>query len=409
MLSRYKSILLLFSTLLLSATIVVGQKCLDTKELLLLPGKLLEAKSNPFGSSELELTPSERVTATKNLNTIKSATLKNFKISGGIAKIDYRVNDKYYFGSYFHRTYKYSLTFYMYLCVNGKQIVSDEYGNDLAITINPDLPYYFKAPSLEYENGFYADPKKFEGPTIGLFSYLVFENKEMVNIIQNGVGYVEENKGGSDAYDKAVDIFRTWYIPQKGKKPLIEVTRKEYLENLLEFYERERISQTKKYERLMNESTRYMAEYEKSGNKAMYQSHLENKNKATKEIEAVRARSASKAATVSGILKSNTEEWLKQPAQISPQIRNNSFCDDAGDFKKTGYFTFRTFYDRPDGNIVYKWSPEYFNQQLQNPAVPLLLSVRMRYKRNSDFSSGLMNDYIKNLDFDAISKILLVK
>ena len=69
MLSRYKSILLLFSTLFLSATIVVGQKCVDTKELLSLPGKLVESKSNPFGGSELELNPSERATATKNLNT----------------------------------------------------------------------------------------------------------------------------------------------------------------------------------------------------------------------------------------------------------------------------------------------------------------------------------------------------
>lgn len=409
MLSRYKSILLLFSTLLLSATIVVGQKCVDTKELLSLPGKFVESKSNPFGGSELELNPSERATATKNLNTIKSATLKNFKISGGTAQIGYRVNDKYYFGSYYHRTYKYVLSFYMYLCVDGKRLTSDEYGNDLVITVNPDLHYYFIAPNLEYENGFYADPKKFEGPMIGVFSYLVFENKDMVNIIQNGTGFVEQNMGGSDAYDIHPDIHRTWFIPQKGKKALVEVTRKEYLHNLLEFYERERISQTKKYERLINESIRYMAEYEKSGNKAMYQSHLENKNNATKEIEAIRNRSTTKATTVSGILKSNTEEWLNHPARISPQIRNNSFCDDASDYKKTGYFTFRSFYDRPDGNIVYKWAPEYFNQQLQAPAVPLLLSVRMRYKKNSDFSAGLMNDYIKNLDFDAISKVLLVK
>lgn len=386
-----------------------AQKCIDTRELLIIPGKLVESKSNALAGADSDLSPSEKITASKNLNTIKAAALKNFKISGGNAKIDYRFNDKNYFGTAAHRTYKFVLSFYMYLCVNGKQIVSDEYGNDLMITVNPNLPYYFNAPGLEYENGFYADPKKTDGPAIGVFSYLVFENKDMVNIIQNGAGFVEENKGGSDAYDKGVDIHRTWYISQKGKKPLAIVTRKEYLENLLEFYSREEISQTKKFERITNEALKYMAQYEKSGNKAMYQSHLENKNKAQKEIELIRSRSLAKTSTVTQLLKNSPEEWLKQPARISPQIRNNNFCDDPNDFNKTGYFTFHSFYDRSDGNFVYKWAPDYFNQQLQAPAVPLLLSIRMRYKKNSEFSAALMNDYVKNLDFDAMSKILLAK
>lgn len=383
-----------------------SQPCVDTKELLLLPGKHVEHKMNPIGGFVSDFSVAEKATALKVLNNIKAIALKNFKLSGGQAQSNFHFQEKYYFGPYYHSSYQYRLSFYQFMCVNGKQLTSDEYGNDLQITVNPSLPYFFTPPTNDYETGFYMNGESSSGPLIDIFRYITFiDNVSIDDRIASGT-FSEQYQGGSDAYDKQGDVHRTWYLAQKGKRVLEPVSRKEYLNSLLVFYDREVLKLGKKHQRLLNESKEYMAKYEKNGNKAMYQSHLENKQKAEKELENIQMRKAAKAGLVQKLLQSQTEEWLRQPAKIDPAIRNHSYCDNADDFRTSGYFTFRSFCELPKGLFIYKWSPDYFKQQSSTPAEPLLISVRLRYKKDNAFSEGILKMYMSGLELSVLQKIV---
>jgi len=105
-------------------------------------------------------------------------------------------------------------------------------------------------------------------------------------------------------------------------------------------------------------------------------------------------------------LKSINESWLQQPAVINPKIRNSSYCDSDDDFKKTGYFTFTHFSDTESGDLVYKWNPDYFKEQLQSPAAPLFIRVSFRFKAKTMFSTNIRDNFMKNLDFLSISKLV---
>lgn len=383
-----------------------AQPCADTKELLLLPGKHVESKSNSIGGYVSDFSGANKTNALKVLTKVKSIAINNFKLYGGQAQSNFNFLDKYYFGSYFHGSYQYRLSFYQFMCVNGKQVTSDEYGNDLLITINPPMNYFFTPPTSDYETGFYANGETATGPLIEIFRYLTFDGNISIDDLIAGEQYVEQYKGGSDAYDKQGDIHRIWYFSQKDKKVLTTVTRKEYLKNLLVFYDLELLKLGKKQLRLLNEAKEYMAKYEKNGNKQMYQSHLENKTRVEKELELMKVRKDLKAGIVLKLLQSQSEEWLKQPARIDPGIRNNSYCESADDFKATGYFTFRSFSDDPRALIIYKWNETYFKQHLSAPAEPLLISVRLRYKKDNAFSAGILNGYMSGLDLKAIQKLV---
>lgn len=382
-----------------------AQPCANTKELLLLPGKHVESKSNSIGGFVSDFSAANKTHAIKVLTKVKAIAVNNFNLSGGQAQSNFNFLDKYYFGSYFHSSYQYRLSFYQFMCVNGKQVTSDEYGNDLLITINPPLNYFFTAPTSDYETGFYANGESGNGPLIDIFRYLTFEGNVSIDDLMAGEKFVEQYKGGSDAYDKQGDIHRTWYFTQRDKKVLTTVSRKEYLNNLLVFYDLELLKLGKKQLRLLNEAKEYMAKYEKNGNKAMYQSHLENKQRADKELDLMKVRKDRKAAIVLELLRSQSEEWLKQPARIDPGIRNNSYCESADDFKATGYFTFRSFSDNPRALIIYKWNETYFKQLLSAPAEPLLISVRLRYKKDNAFSAGILKGYMSGLDLKAIQRL----
>lgn len=389
-------------------TSLYAQDCKESDDLLDKPGKFIEDK-HPIGGFVSDYSAAEKSVALKILNALKKNCLKNFTLSGGVAKDGFNFEQKLFFGNYYHATYEYRLLFYDYSCVNGKAEESSEYGVDLEITANPSVYHYFDPESIRYFGGYYADASKNSGPYIGIFQYLVFENRAALENLNSGTGFFEENKGSGEAYSNQMDVHRTWYLMPTGKKLLTVVSRKEYLKNLLVFYEREIITLGKDNQRLQSEAVRYMAQYEKSGNKQMFQSHLENKQKADKEVASIVSRYQTKKEKVTNLLTSKPAGWLEQPAMINPQIRNRQYCDSDADYNQSGYFTFNDFYNRADGNTVYKWNPEYFKQQTQSPAVPLFFKVRFRYKTNSPFSKGITDNYIKGLDREAIRSLIGVK
>lgn len=400
-------LLLSVLTLLITPAQSNGQLCSDDDDLAKMPGRFVDHKWKPVGGYISDYSTAEKNAAIKTLISIEEICRKKFFGNGtnGKGSFDFREGD--YFNNLFLGSYKYNIGFYQLICVNGQLKTAHEYGTSLEITTNPFIPPAFSLPHefASNESQFYSSGNRKDRNRMNkIFSYLIFENSEEVEKINSGSGYIDSKEKRSDAYDKHPDVYRTWYLIKQGNKLLVEVTRKEYLESLLEYYEKEKTALTTKNEKLLNESKEYMAKYEKNGNKAMYQSHFENKQKAERELSLILFRYTEKKEKVARLLKSKTENWLQQQAVINPSIRNNSYCENASDYKKTGYFTFNNFSESSTGNIVYKWNPEVFKQQAA--CTPVFFKVSIRHKSGIGFSEAIRDYYTQNLDFPAINKLL---
>jgi uncharacterized sporulation protein YeaH/YhbH (DUF444 family) len=118
-----------------------------------------------------------------------------------------------------------------------------------------------------------------------------------------------------------------------------EVSRKEYLNSLLEYYDREKFLLTKRNDTKIAEAKKYMAEYEKSGNKAMYQSNFEDLQAAQNERTELTNRYTTKKDNIINLLNSKPGDWLQQTARIDPKMRDNGYCSSSNDCSQSGYFT----------------------------------------------------------------------
>lgn len=385
-----------------------AQECQTTEDLLYDEGTLFDRKKTPLQGFVSDFAPAEKAVSLKTLNAVESHVIRDFTIQGGSAKAWFAFNELSYFDIFLHKSYEYKMGFYPFVCVNGKKILTDEYISDFEVTVNPSVPAFFSIPS-EYESGnsfFDADRTKSNGPRIAIFRYLVFPDSVVASAINNGKGYYEDDKG--DVHNNRRDIYRIWYITHPGKKLFAEVSRKEYLNSLLEYYERERMLLTNRNEKKLAESKKYMAQYEKSGNKAMAQSHFENIQDAEKKLAEIQIRYTNKKEKVSKLLSSKPDEWLNQVATINPEIRSNGNSATGSDFAKTGYFSFSGFDETTSAAKVYKWNPDYFKIQTQSPAEPLFFKVAFRYKANTPFTMNIKENFIEKLSFDPLEKLLVI-
>lgn len=404
--SLAKKILYPVCICLFNISTVSAQNCSSTSDLLNDAGIYRDAALTSYGGFINDFTEAEKKMAVKTLKIVETDIKKVFQIKGGNARAWFQFNQKDLFEVYPHSSYTYKIGFYQHICVNGKKITTDEYTSDFSITVNPYIVPYFSIPAeyVSSGSGFDITPGKTGTAKIALFRFMVFENNNQAAYINTGKGYFDEDH--FDTENKFRDIYRTWYISPENKSLLVEVSRKEYLESLLEYYDRECIVVSQKYNRLIKEANDYLPKYQKNGNKAMYQTHLENKQHAEKEISINTAKKEIKKTVVKSLLNSQSEEWLKQPAVIDPKIRDNRYCSNTGDFEKSGYFTFSSFYTAADGKKVFKWNPEYFKTQTTAAAVPLFFKVSFRYKANTPFSLNIKDGFINNINFKTFNKLL---
>ena len=73
-----------------------AQPCANTKELLLLPGKHVESKSNSIGGFVSDFSAANKTHAIKVLTKVKAIAINNFNLSGGQAQSNYNFLDKYF-------------------------------------------------------------------------------------------------------------------------------------------------------------------------------------------------------------------------------------------------------------------------------------------------------------------------
>ncbi len=411
MANKIKAIAYLFIISMLAAhQSAISQTCISDDDLTKLPGKFTDHKWTPAGGHTSSYSAVEQTLALKTLSSIETNFVKYFWGDGTNGKASFGFSEGNYFNNLFLGQYSFTTGFYELICKDGNIKTAHEFGTDFKITINP-----FIEPGLningrgrQYDFSVPGNRKNFSN-TINLFRYMIFSNKEEPEKINSGNSYIESKPIYHDAYDKHPDVVRNWYFAPAGKMILIEVTRKEYLESLLEFYEREKPGLLKEMDRLIaiDKSTLKLYEKEKDGKSKKDYDYFLNR---IKEYETDRQRYENAYKTkkdkVTSLLKSNAESWLNEPAVLSKEVIMGSYCRSGSlkEYEETGCFSFNDFASIENGYTVYKWNPDLFKQQ---PATsPVFIKVSLRYKSGIELSEKIRDYYTKNLDFTFIKSIL---
>ena len=373
--------------------------CADKAELDSEPGKYLTAAQYPWPAARAEYysklkTAPEKATAKQILEQIEKLeqkTRSGFNLTGGSLENTFSSEGYQFIGDSRLADYRLQQGFYEWVCVKNKMQRNGEYSTVLRVYVN-SLPIN----NLTYTNSlrvaFYdvfdnalslKDPKKYKPGTpsqlIPFFTY--FSTKapgfaEAVN--SNGKTYyqdVPEEKIKQGSRDL---ITRYWVIGQQDKPVLVEVSRKEYLESLLEYYEREKQYFPGK-----------LAAAKKDGN-----SEYERKLKQYANWESI---VESKKALVAKALKENTADWLSKQAVVNPD--QDSYLNQKQSLpEETSRHTFRNFYDGDTKAVkLYKYNPAYFTASVPNAATPKLVTIAYRYIPQPS-SLRLINNFTASFD-----------
>lgn len=388
--SRSLCLLFLFAASLQST----AQPCIKNDELLAIPGSLKDHSKFPVGGGSFNAT--EKPVAMKTLIAAENLCKKNFSLKGGEASSWFQVEDGGFYDVYKFSSYRMKLAFYQHVCVGGKKTNSDEYTVDFNIAVNPDLGNKYFLAENPGTDEFYVNRPKSGYLPIPIFRYLSMPATTGL-AISTGKGYFDEAKNN---YSKHTDVYRNWYITKAGASVIVPVSRKEFLQSLLEFYDREKLFVSKRVNSKIEEAVRYMAQYQKSGNKAMYQSHLENKQVAEKTLAETEAVFRNKRQLPEELLKKDTA-WLNQPATLDPKKPmqfDNKYTKES--------MVFIGFYSGPAAKTIYRYNPALAASLKTQSAKPLFFLVQYRYKAEEQFSQQITDTFVKNFDFEGLKKLL---
>jgi hypothetical protein len=391
---RLLPLLLLFGSLAISL-LSFAQPCTGSDDLLAVPGWLRNHTHTPIGGGSF--TAAEKGMGMKTLIAVENHCLKNLRVTGGNTDAWFSVWNQDYFDRWRYSSYAVNIGFYQFSCVNGKKVNSTEFGVDFSVTANFSL---------------HSKYQLFSGPTIPLFrqdralygeapiTYLRYYRipASVAEKINNGEPF-DEAYGN---YFNYTDIVRSWYVTKKGTALLIAVTRKEYLESLIEYYGREKIMRAQSLNRLLTESERYMAQYQKSGNAAMYQNHQENKQKAEKGLAELDEVFRLKTEKAREPLLNESADWLQEPATVTAS--QHQLCPDDRDARTCLLFT--GFASGADAEGVYRFNTDLAQKNKAQPGKPLFFRVKFRFKEGHKFSRQILEGYVNNFDFEALRTML---
>lgn len=388
-----KLIFILLICCIVSGNILQAQTCKTSEDLVTLPG-VLKPDLIPGFTKNSTFLPSEGPAVMKTLESVVQIVKKNFSLQGGEAHYWYKANFREHFDVYKYPSYELMVGFYQDVCVNGKRTYSSEYTVDFSVRSNHEFIYFDKGTGYI---DFYEDKTKYGDLPISIFRYLSYPPSQ-AEIMNSGKGYFEEDDGNK--FNKHSDVYRRFFITKDGMPLLVPVSRKELLQSLLELYEREKKYHVKRLQGKLDESVRYMAEYEKSGNKLMYKDHLENKQKAEKEMAELEGLINKKKSEVEETLKTESPDWLAK--QATHKFHDTRFSQD----RIMESSRFNGFYEGPDANAIYRFNPLLAATKKGRTGEPLFFYVRYRYKAGEIFSQQITDGFVKNFDFEALRKLL---
>lgn len=406
---------------------VYAQDCQSSKDLENLPGKQIDAAHCEWPQQKLhwldELgTAANKATANAiitKIETLEKQSRVNYNLKGCVLKTAFSGNAPAIIaGKYPLASYDLNMGCYEYICVKNKMMVNSEYANVFRAYVNR-YTVIESAFSFSDESYYYETLKKYNGQFIALHNFIKMDASKDVN---NGKGYYQDIpeatvKEGS----RSVYMTRHWYCTKPGALVFIPATRKEYLEALLVYYERERLLITDKIKEIENESAGMMKDPQK--HPQLYENGKRNLVVKKAKYPDWEQKMETKKAIVQKALKENTAAWLAQPAVVNPKAENFSWkrtygsspndevwietpnADTKADAQKNGSFTFSGFWDGKGGTTLYKYNPDYFKGAEKNPAKPYIIELTYRYVK-TPLGKSLVENFTENFDFDAVRDML---
>jgi len=424
---------------LLNSIISCAQKPSSEKELPvpcdgsadMLPGKYYDHTQPKYPSSLKTSSAQEKTLMLNQLiafEKLEEKSRSNFSNTGCVLRTSFSSLTSSTIMGYAHTAYGYQLAAYQNVCHATQHIVKtvDEYRTVFRINVNPTLiegsyygeggDFYITDKSVRYEVA--IDAKRgatYDKDRITNRSHIAqyvseamvltnrsdnYKNKhgDFLKII-NGEDYVENYLNGSRD-DKPNPksykwIDRHYLITKPGVPLLIPVSRKQYLEALLEYYEIEKANFQFMVTLKINDDVKNTSDAAKK-RMSIYEA---DKVAYSKIYE-------SKKMKVAQLLNTQKEDWLQQPAVVlsdrSPR---------PNDYQKAsnGLFDFDKFYDGNEkSTLLYQHNIEYFKTSVEQPAKPIFLEVQFRYELAEDrgFSERLFTNFLKNYDMDALHKMI---
>lgn len=355
------------------------------------------------------------------IEKLEEASRKNFQLTGCVARVSFSnlISSN---GNFKHTGYSYQLGIYQNVCHVTEHIIKTvgEYRTVLRVNVNPTLiggP--ISALSFGIGNFSFDKLNSYEIPIDAIQGTGSTNNPSRVSKyisermllggrsdnykdyhtdflkLNNGTGYVENWMGG-DRYARHGAssyqfIDRHYLITKPGMPLLLSVSRKQYLEDMLEYLEIEKANFNYEADRLIKLFSESNNDFKKQRLAAVQ----DNKAAYPKWYEA-------KKAKLQQLLATQKEEWLQKQAIVG----NPGNTYDAGErLKELG-----KFYDKEEEyrTALYVLNPEYFKQSTNEPAKPILIELQFRYEISADkgFSERFFRNFEKNFDFDALKKMV---
>lgn len=398
-------VILFISLLLLGFSAGAQQTNQDCTEESVLkePGRFLDAHvGGAIGGGKEGWTAAEIANARKIMTAFEAVIKPGLVFTGGQAKASFNLNSKRHYNQQVVSSCTYNLGFHKFVChtQTHKLGIVTEYLNVLRVTTNPDFERAF---SFDYNAAVFRNPKNSQdplAPLINIYGYYAFGNTAVVAAINNGNDFLDvsdeniasnvmlvENRPGKgygfvlgNNFEKATGgsyIYRHRYLTHTDIPFLIPVSRKQFLQDLLEFYERE-----KSY--LLAENP---------GGKA--------------EIEEANEKKKTYAQT---LLNNNDPKWLAEPATVAKENKTFTTYDNISKRNKEstwGRFYFTEFYTGNEGLNLYRVNPEYVKKYPATSARPSVIKIMYRFRANDDFGNNVNKDVINKLDINGLGKLLL--
>lgn len=422
--------LALFNTVL--ATLLLAQPsnaqdCQSSKDFERLPGKQIDAANTEWPQQRAHWFDALGTTANKTLanailtkiETLEKQSRSQFNLVGGVLKTSFSSNSPAVMASkYPLASYDLNMGFHEYICVNNKLKVNGEYSIVFRAHVNRYRGVE-KAFSFNDEAYFYETPKKYNGQFINLCGFIKLDGLKNIN---NGKGFYQDIAEASvKQNDRSVFMTRHWYFTKPGILLFVPVTRKEYLEALLVYYEREKLMIADQIKEIERESAGMMKNPEKYPQ--LYESGKRSLVARKAKYPDWEQKIETKKAIVQKALKENTAKWLAEPAVVKPKAERFSWKNNYGakpnenvtvevynadtmmDAQQTGAFTFSGFWDNKGGTTLYKYNPEYFKGAEKNLAKPYMVELTYRYVKTT-LGQSLVENFTNNFDFDAVRNML---
>lgn len=357
------------------------------------------------------------------IEKLEEASRKDFTLTGCAARVSFaRWGNSNYNKNSFVR-YGYQLGVYQYVCHVTEHVpkIVDEYRTVVRVDINPDLrggihaggtgefsingQVRYEIPieakeGADFEKDMKNNPSKVSqylseaAMLIGRSNNYKNKHADFLKVI-NGEGYVENwirgdryGKNGPGSYQW---IDRRYLITRPGVPLLVAVSRKQYMEDMLEYLEIEKANFDYSNGKMIKDIANEQAEWARKRRTVLE----EDKQAYPKVYEA-------KKAKLKELLANSRPEWLQKPAVVD---NNNRTYDANKRLESLG-----KFYEAEDEftSALYVINPAYFNSTGGQSTKPLFIEVQFRYElgRESEFSERLFSNFLKNFDMDALRKML---